>query len=439
MIRIRWILLVIIVLLIAWAFIHVSYVKLEGQPPELTLTPEPQALGHKTAFTLVSSDRRSGLKQIQVEIMQKGKRASLISETLSPGTRRAERTFEVVPSSLELEDGDAVIRAEARDRSWRRGGNPRVLEARVVIDTRPPTIAVLSRFHYINQGGSGLVVYKASEKLTRSGVEVGDIWFPGFPVENGGYVALFAVPHDAPKETQITLLGEDLAENRARVTFNYHIKPKKFRGDKVRLSDGFLQRVMPYFLDRYPSVQGNQLEAFKYVNRDLREENENRIREICKETTSRSLWEGPFLRMPQAKTMSGFAARRIYIYKGEEIDRQVHLGVDLAAVVMSPVQAANRGVVAFVGELGIYGNTVLLDHGFGLFSMYAHLSRIDVQPGQMVEKGASLGTTGSTGLAGGDHLHFSILVSGVYVNPVEWWDPHWVKDNISSKFAELVQ
>jgi murein DD-endopeptidase MepM/ murein hydrolase activator NlpD len=80
-----------------------------------------------------------------------------------------------------------------------------------------------------------------------------------------------------------------------------------------------------------------------------------------------------------------------------------------------------------------YGNSVVLDHGCGLFSMYAHLSLIDVEAGVVVDKGDILGRTGSTGMAGGDHLHFAMIVQGVFVNPVEWWDPHWIQDNIALK------
>jgi murein DD-endopeptidase MepM/ murein hydrolase activator NlpD len=281
------------------------------------------------------------------------------------------------------------------------------------------------------------VVYKASETLIKSGVEVGDLWFSGFPMENGGYITLFAIPHDATKETSIALLGDDLAQNRATVKFHYRIKTKTFRTDTVQVNDDFLQRVMPYFTDRDGSLGGDPLETFKKVNGDLRQTNEQTIRELCQWTAPQPLWSGAFLRLAASKTMSRFADYRIYTYGGEEIDRQFHLGVDLASVAMSPVEASNRGMVAYADELGIYGNTVLLNHGCGLFSMYGHLSRIDVRSGQMVERGETIGTTGSTGLAGGDHLHFSILVSGVYVNPVEWWDPHWIEDNISSKLAEL--
>ena len=110
--------------------------------------------------------------------------------------------------------------------------------------------------------------------------------------------------------------------------------------------------------------------------------------------------------------------------------------IDLESVANSPVRAGNDGVVALAsapGGLGIYGKTVILDHGYGLFSMYSHLSQIAVKAGDHVSKGDQLGRTGSTGMAGGDHLHFSILISDTFVNPVEWWDRKWIQNNVTSK------
>ena len=130
---------------------------------------------------------------------------------------------------------------------------------------------------------------------------------------------------------------------------------------------------------------------------------------------------------------SAFADQRTYIYKGKEVDQQTHLGFDLASLAGNPVVAANRGKVLYADELGIYGNCVIIDHGMGVQSLYAHLSSIGVKAGDMVEKEQTLGRSGMTGLAGGDHLHFTMLVNGQMVNPVEWWDSHWIQDRILRK------
>jgi murein DD-endopeptidase MepM/ murein hydrolase activator NlpD len=413
------------------------YPRLEGEPPSISLSPEPTVVGKSASFTLLCEDRVAGIKEIRVELLQGERVFSVLAETYPRGTSVVKKVLEINPQSLGLREGETLMRAEARDRSWRRGGNPNFLEMRFMVDTRPPSVEVLSRFHYINQGGTGLVVYRASEKLARSGVEVGDLWFPGYPVGDRGYITFFAVPYDVSPKTPIALVAEDRAGNRSRTSFPYRIKLVAFRKETIHVDEDFLQRVMPYFTERDSSLKGNLLEVFLRVNGELRKANEQKISELCRQTAPVPLWSGPFLRMANAKPMARFADQRVYLNGTKEIDRQVHLGEDLASLAMSVVEAANRGRVVFAGELGIYGNAIILDHGCGLSSMYAHLSRMDVQPGQEVTKGQALGITGSTGLAGGDHLHFSILVSGVYVNPIEWWDPHWLKDNVEDKLALL--
>ena len=123
------------------------------------------------------------------------------------------------------------------------------------------------------------------------------------------------------------------------------------------------------------------------------------------------------------------------LYNEKEVDQQTHLGFDLASTQQAPVPASNRGEVMLADYMGIFGNCVILDHGHGLMSLYAHLSSIDVRPGQTVERGHSLGRTGATGLAGGDHLHFATLIRGLPVTPVEWWDNHWIQDRIDRKLG----
>jgi murein DD-endopeptidase MepM/ murein hydrolase activator NlpD len=131
--------------------------------------------------------------------------------------------------------------------------------------------------------------------------------------------------------------------------------------------------------------------------------------------------------------MASFGDKRIYVVGGKEFGSSIHSGVDLASTTHAAIYAANNGIVVFAGPLGIYGNTVIIDHGLGLFSLYAHLSSIETTAGKNVKKEELVGHSGTTGLAGGDHLHFSIISDGQFVNPLEWWDPHWIENNINKK------
>jgi murein DD-endopeptidase MepM/ murein hydrolase activator NlpD len=144
------------------------------------------------------------------------------------------------------------------------------------------------------------------------------------------------------------------------------------------------------------------------------------------------------VQLGNSKVEAQFADERSYIYKGKKVDQQMHLGFDLSVTRHVEVAASNSGKVVFAGDLGIYGNCVVVEHGYGLQSIYAHLSRIAVKQGDEVKRGQSIGNSGDTGLAGGDHLHFSMQVNGIQVTPVEWWDAHWLEDRIFSKLPRPV-
>jgi murein DD-endopeptidase MepM/ murein hydrolase activator NlpD len=238
------------------------------------------------------------------------------------------------------------------------------------------------------------------------------------------------------KNLAIRILAEDNAGNSSLYPVSFHIRDKQFRRDKMNISQRFLEIKMPEFQQMYKYLREiSLLEAFSRINTEMREQNLKTIETICENTHPEQLWEGSFLRMKNAATMATFGDRRTYYYEGNEISKSVHMGVDLASTKNAPVEASNAGIVVFTGYLGIYGNTIIIDHGMGTFSLYAHLSSIDVQKEQTVGKGEMIGRTGNTGMAGGDHLHFSMLAGGKFVNPLEWWDPHWMNDNITEKLA----
>ena len=158
-----------------------------------------------------------------------------------------------------------------------------------------------------------------------------------------------------------------------------------------------------------------------------------RDRDLRFKTEPRFLWSRPFLQQPNSTVESNFADVRNYFYQGKQIDQQVHLGYDLAITQHVGVMAANDGRVVYAAPLGIYGNCIVLDHGYGLQSIYGHLSEIAVHEGDMVKRGQVMGKSGQTGLAGGDHIHFSMQLDGVQIDPKEWWDAHWIRDHIAKR------
>jgi murein DD-endopeptidase MepM/ murein hydrolase activator NlpD len=349
----------------------------------------------------------------------------------------------VEPKKIGLSDGEAVLRISVRDYSWRDWwhGNIAYLEKTISVDTKPAQIEVLSNAHNVAQGGSGLIVYRLSEECPSSGVTVGENFFPGIPGNFQDplvYLCFFALRHDQGPGTGLSLTAVDVAGNRSKAGFYSHIQKKRFKTDTISITDGFLDRKMPEF--DVVDAGGETLspvEQFLKVNGVVRKENFETILEIISRSDPVLYWQGKFDRLSGSATRATFAEARDYIYSGKKIDHQTHLGIDLASVANAPVPAANAGRVAFAGRIGIYGNTVIIDHGFGLFSLYSHLSSMSVTEEQILDKGNIIGRTGTTGMAGGDHLHFSILVHNTFVNPIEWWDGVWIENNITSKLAGI--
>jgi murein DD-endopeptidase MepM/ murein hydrolase activator NlpD len=310
-----------------------------------------------------------------------------------------------------------------------------------------PRISIVSTHHYVNHGGSEMAVYRVTPSDVTSGVLVGDVEYPGYPATGANVdgirisdpdlrIAFFALLHDQDLNTPIRLFARDEAGNSARADFDYRAFSKPFKRSRIELDDRFLDRVVPAILEGTTEVkpEGDPLAKFLVINGDLRRKNAEKIASFAAQTSPEILWGGTvFHPFRNNAVESAFADHRTYIYKGKDVDQQVHLGFDLASFTGTPIVAANRGKVVFADELGIYGNCVILDHGMGVQSLYAHLSSMDVKAGQTVEKEATLGRSGMTGLAGGDHLHFTMLVNGRMVNPVEWWDAHWVEDRILRK------
>lgn len=417
--------------------------RFEGEKPELALDLISPYIGKSQTLVVNLADAKSGLRKLWVSLVKDGKEVTLVEEEFPSGGfvargqyREKSISFHIDPGKLNLTDGDAILRMAVWDFSWRGGfdGNRTYLEKELIIDTRAPQIEIYSKAHNVSQGGSGLVIYKLSEPCPRSGVTVGDHFFPGYSgafQDRDVHLAFFALAYDQGPGTELFVIADDRAGNQTRAGLTHYIRRKTFKQDTIRISDRFLNWKVPEFKINMPDA--TPVEKFLAINRDQRRADYEQIREICKNPLRVIQWSGRFLRLPKSAPRAGFADQRTYTYKGKVIDHEVHLGADLASTEHAPVPAANHGVVVFADQLGIYGQTVFIDHGFGLYSMYSHLSQIMVKKGQTIAKGDILGKTGSTGLAGGDHLHFSILIGGTFVNPIEWWDVNWIKHNVSSK------
>jgi murein DD-endopeptidase MepM/ murein hydrolase activator NlpD len=410
---------------------------LEREKPSIKLSQDISSIGKQKKLEITFSDQKSGLSQITVEIIQDNKNYILSAENIPfRGDRLKILSLTIDTVALKLHDGAALIKFTATDYSLFK--NQTISSQSVKIDTIPPQISLLNAVNHANQGGTCFLSYHISKPAALTGVYVNDYFTSGYTtlVDNKPTsLVYFAIPIDATRtKTAIKLFVRDDAGNETSIAIPCLIKEKKFRSDKMNLGEAFLQQKMPEFQATVPALQGKtMLEMFTYVNGQMRNDNFQTIQSICQKSSPKKLWEGTFLRMPRAQPMALFGDKRTYLVGGKAIANSLHVGVDLASTAHAAIEAANNGIVVFTGPLGIYGNAVIIDHGQGLFSLYGHLSTINTIVGKTVKKEEIIGHSGISGLAGGDHLHFSIIAGGQFVNPQEWWDPHWIKDNVTTK------
>ncbi|WP_272699990.1 M23 family metallopeptidase [Desulfovibrio sp. Fe33] len=428
-------LLAIIILLATAAGLFMIF--RDTTPPVVSITPDTEQLGKESTLTVQIDDPGSGLKSLEIYAVQGDTRIPLAAKSYPGGIMQVREDIPL--SAGTLKEGKFSIEITARDASLYPFGDAGVTKIGKVysLDLTPPRIYVESPTNNLNQGGAGLMVYALSEKAANTGIQVGERFFPGH-LQPGGegkflYYCLFAHPWDtSAKDFQPFIVASDVAGNSAKRSFNYHTNPRAFRQDSINLSDNFMEQTIPEFQGLVPN-QGSLLDQYLYINNTIRKENRAKLVEFSRQTSPTILWSGPFVRLPNAANRARFADARDYMYKGKKVDHQTHLGLDLASVKQAPVPAGNDGRVVYADFLGIYGNVVVLDHGLGLQSLYAHLSSVEVHPGDMITRGQIIAHTGATGLAGGDHLHYGIIVAGTPTQPIEWWDSSWIKNNITSK------
>lgn len=437
-------LIIVLLLTGAGGYIFVTY--FEGEKPLIAAQDLPPFIGTDSTVSLTLSDKKSGLRTVAMVVVQAGKEKEIFTKDFprqgkdgTGGTIREEITVSLDPKTLKLKEGEAFIRVTVTDYSLRGflKGNSSELLHTVTIDTKPPKISILHTERYITPGGAGIVIYRVDDSV-RQGVMLNGYYHPGFPITDGSdskYISYIALHYSTDKINEAFIVAEDASGNRTEKPFSTVLKKPKQKKDRINISDGFLSRKIPEFAVHYPEMEGDLLEKYLFTNREVRKNNNKKIHDLCMNPETKQLWSGRFIRMA-GSGRAGFADHRTYYYNGKAIDKQVHLGMDIASTKHAGIKAAGTGKVIFCEYLGIYGNMVMLDHGQGVFSLYSHLSQINVAVGDMLNKGDILGHSGTSGMAGGDHLHFSMLVNGLFVTPKEWWDQNWIAVTIDEPLVD---
>ncbi|MGD9948722.1 MAG: M23 family metallopeptidase [Desulfobulbus sp.] len=422
-----------------------AFLLFEFEKPTLILDKQIKYLGGTIDLPLHVADKKSGISGLTITLTQ-GETSAILMERHFPrkawfktaGPQILDEKVTIDAQKAGIKQGEAELIISVRDFSLNGffKGNETVQRIPVIMDTIPPKVALVHGQRVIQPGSTGLTVYTVAEQPERQGVLIDNAFFPGYPTgKKDTYVAYFALPWNAQAPARTRVVAYDEAGNEGTAPFAASFKTVPEKHDIIHLSDNFFQEKIPEFEQHYPEMKGNLLEKYLYVNNHVRKSNAQAIAKACANPDPSQLWSDRFLRMPGAGR-AGYADQRTYMYNGQAVDYQTHLGVDIASVAKAEIRAANRGKVVYADYLGIYGNIIIIDHGQGVASLYSHLSSIETTVGSMVEKNQPIAHSGATGMAGGDHLHFSMLIHGIFVTPKEWWDQHWINVNIKSALNE---
>lgn len=400
----------------------------------------PAQLGANPALDLLVVASHGGVAWAEMRVVQGDAVASVRTEPQAP-----------LPDSLlwsplldlraaGLQEGEAELQLLAHD-GWFRPlgqGDGLLRRVRVELDFTPPALTVMAATRYTRQGGSGAVAVRSAE-ASRVALQAGDQRYPAtlMDPEEGMWVVLFPIGVEQDTGGNMEAVAIDAAGNERRRGVPTIVQRGDYARGRVRLSRDFLERRLPELLPELVPIEPDGIaDAFVVLSRDRRADASRTKEQLATLSEGHPLWSGVFQQPPNTQVFSNFAEVRDYELEGEALDTQPHMGFDLASTRNAPVPAANTGVVAFAGDLGIYGNTVVIDHGLGLQTLYAHLDQVDVEVGEAVAKGQALGRSGTTGLAVGDHVHYEVLVQGQPVNPVEWWDRNWVEQRVHAVFED---
>ncbi len=423
----------ILVVILLVVLVPVVFVVARSATPVIDLNSQIASLGQATPISVHVSDPR-GVSKVSATLEQNGAQYDVWQMTTPTKAKENIWSFTAgAKTTPQLRDGKAKLIVEATS------GDLLHKTARVERDltvvTQPPSVSVDSEQHYLYLGMADLATFNVTGSWTAAGVRVGDQSFRAWPMTGGkpGLFSLFAFAWNMPPGTVPMAFASNAAGNDVTSPLTVQFPKKeqpKYTVHDLQVSDTFMQKVVGE-LD--PNGSGDLVSRFVKINNEMRKSNNKTLSELRLKTADHFLFSQPFARQAHSQAEATFADLRNYIYQGKKIDQQVHLGYDLAVTQHVGVEASNDGRVVYAAPLGIYGNCIVVDHGYGLQTIYGHLSHIDVHEGDMVKRGQVMGQSGMTGMAGGDHIHFAMQLDGVQIDPKEWWDPHWIQDHIAKR------
>lgn len=351
------------------------------------------------------------------------------------------------PKNLKPNEKSLLLEVSVTDTSkWNFfKGNTTTEQFNIEIDTKKPQVAIVANSYKITQGGSALIIFKAEdENLKDLKINNGNIDFTPQPFyKEGFYISLIAWSK-LHNDFNAKIIAEDNAGNVSIAPINYFKQKKQYRDSTIPLTDAFIDGKISTLVEEIGEKNledfENKLAIFRYINEEVRETTFERVFNASSFVDKESFIEDfsiqSFAPLKNGAVMASFGDHRTFVYQGENVSESHHMGLDLASIKQAPVILNNAGVVTLNEFVGIDGNALVIYHGLGLSTLYAHLTSTEVNVGDSLEKGTIIANTGNTGLALGDHLHFSVLVQGYEVWNAEWMDSAWIKTNITNIIAQ---
>ncbi len=432
------VLLVFVLVVVAGLYVYFSET-FERNAPIIAMQENNGYWNLKKPLKIKISDT-SGIQSYKIIMHTKdGDKTLQYEQLLSP---EKELLLEVAPprGSYTMKDKEIKLLIQAQDISkWNFfKGNLAQQSFKLKIDKKRPRVSIVNNSYKISRGGSALVVFRVEDE------NIDDIYilsnhnkhFKAQPFyKEGYYIALLAWPVK-DSTFKATVVATDFAGNMAKSYVPLYLKNKEYRLSRITLSDKFLNGKIYELAEEFEETQGvdNKLEQFKIINEDVRAKNEKLIHKVTSVVSDDMISDFKIKRMYPLKNgqvVAYFGDHRKYYYKGKFISEAYHLGLDMASHAMAPIKTQNGGKVVYADYNGLYGNMPILSHGLGLYTLYGHCSNIDVAVDEDVAPNTKIASTGKTGYAMGDHLHFGVLVQGIEVRPQEWMDKQWIKLNIS--------
>ncbi|TKX28427.1 peptidase M23 [Campylobacter sp. MIT 12-5580] len=440
------IIFLLVLVVIALALFFAKQFEIFEKNPPVIYAEDKVYLNLAEPIIMRIADEQSGLASIKITLKKDSNDSGVVikDERLN---NKFESTLEIFlpKNSYKEKINSYIMQVEAKDKSFWNffGGNTAFKEILIILDDKKPLVSILSNSYQIEQGGAASVVFKVKdENLDQVFIQTdkGKV-FAVSPYLKQDYYASLIAWDSKDEDFRAYVVAKDKAGNTTKERIRFYLKNRQYRNSNIALNDRFLEGKIQTLAEQY-APQGsnfNKLESFKFVNEDLRLGNEKRIHALTAQVSNQTLKSFPirlFLPLKNAMKVADFADHRFYSYEGEFVSDSYHMGLDLASVAKAPIFSSNDGRVVFAEENGIYGINIVIDHGFGLYSLYGHCTVSEVSVGDEVKAGDIIADTGVSGLALGDHLHFGILIQGVEVRPEEWQDSNWIKNNISKVLDE---